>query len=195
MTDGSLHDLITTVGIDLGKNVFHLIGMDRYGKILRRQKLARGQPEERLAGRPPRLIGPGACAGAHHVGRRLAALGREVRLVPAQYVKPFSKGQKNDYRDAEATAKALRRPTTRFVPLKGSEQLELHRTKVRELERLSPVPEAHGGQTLTFPGTTLRWPGRSSRRRAYSRTDRPRTSRPQSILPLTKVGSDDIKYG
>src|SRR4051794_32076638 len=79
VTDGSLHDLITTDGIELGKNVFHLIGMDRYAKILRCQKLARGQPEERLAGRPPRLIDLGACAGAHRVGRRLAALGHKVR--------------------------------------------------------------------------------------------------------------------
>jgi transposase len=87
MTNSTLHDLVTTIGIDLGKNSFHLIGMDKHGKILWRQKLARGQLEERLANRPPCLIGLEACAGAHHVGRRLAALGHEVRLIPAQYVK------------------------------------------------------------------------------------------------------------
>ena len=125
MTNSTLHDLVTTIGIDLGKNSFHLIGMDKDGKILWRQKLARGQLEERLANRPPCLIGLEACAGAHHVGRRLAALGHEVRLIPAQYVKPFLKGHKNDYRDAEAIAEAVQRPTMRFVPLKSGEQLEL----------------------------------------------------------------------
>ena len=75
MTNSTLHDLVTTIGIDLGKNSFHLIGMDKHGKMLWRQKLARGQLEERLANRPPCRIGLEACAGAHHVGRRLAALG------------------------------------------------------------------------------------------------------------------------
>jgi transposase len=134
MTNSTLHDLVTTIGIDLGKNSFHLIGMDKDGKILWRQKLARGQLEERLANRPPCLIGLEACAGAHHVGRRLAALGHEVRLIPAQYVKPFLKGHKNDYRDAEAIAEAVQRPTMRFVPLKSGEQLELqalHRVRSR----------------------------------------------------------------
>jgi transposase len=134
MTDSTLHDLVTTIGIDLGKNSFHLIGMDKHGKILWRQKLARGQLEERLANRPRCRIGLEACAGAHHVGRRLAALGHEVRLIPAQYVKPFLKGHKNDYRDAEAIAEAVQRPTMRFVPLKSGEQLELqalHRVRSR----------------------------------------------------------------
>jgi transposase len=134
MTDSTLHDLVTTIGIDLGKNVFHLIGMDKHGRILWRQKLARGRLEERLADLPPCLIGLEACAGAHHVGRRLAALGHDVRLIPAQYVKPFLKGHKNDYRDAEAIAEAVQRPTMRFVPLKSGEQLELqalHRVRSR----------------------------------------------------------------
>ena len=88
MTNSAVYDLVTTIGIDLGKNSFHLIGMDKHGKILWRQKLARGQLEERLVNRPPCLIGLEACAGAHHIGRYLTALGHEVRLIPAQYVKP-----------------------------------------------------------------------------------------------------------
>jgi transposase len=80
------------------------------------------------------LIGMEACAGAHHVGRQLAGLGHDVRLIPATYVKPFLKGHKNDYRDAEATAEAVQRPTMRFVPLKSSDQLDLqalHRVRSR----------------------------------------------------------------
>ena len=66
-----------------------------------------------------------ACAGAHHLGRKLEKLGHEVRLLPAQYVKPYLKGHKNDFRDAEAIAEAVQRPTMRFVPLKSAEQLDL----------------------------------------------------------------------
>ena len=75
-----------------------------------------------------------ACAGAHHIGRQLAALGHEVRLIPAKYVTPFVKGHKNDYRDAEAIAEAVQRPTMRFVALKSTEQLDLqslHRVRSR----------------------------------------------------------------
>src|ERR687883_3930 len=142
MTNGTLHDLVTTIGIDLGKNVFHLIGMDEHGKTLWRQKLARGRLEERLANRPPCLIGLEACAGAHHVGRRLAALGHEVRLIPARYVKPFLKGHKNDYRDAEAIAEAVQRPTMSFVAIKTPEQMDLlalHRVRSRRVSQRTGV--------------------------------------------------------
>jgi transposase len=125
---------ITTIGIDLGKNNFHLTGLDEQGAIVLRQKLSRGQLDQRFVNLPPCLIGMEACAGAHHLGRRLAALGHNVRLMPAQYVKPFVKGQKNDYRDAEAIAEAVGRPTMRFVPLKSAEQLDLqarHRIRSR----------------------------------------------------------------
>ena len=73
----------------------------------------------------PCLIGMEACAGSHHVSRKLIALGHDARLMPAKYVKPFLKGHKNDYRDAEATAEAVQRPTMRFVATKTEEQLDL----------------------------------------------------------------------
>src|SRR5215831_5933707 len=125
---------ITVVGIDLGKNTFHLTGLDERGAIVIRQKVSRGQLEHRFVNMPPCLIGMEACAGAHHLGRQLAALGHNVRLIPAQYVKPFLKGHKNDYRDAEAIAEAVTRPTMRFVPLKTADQLDLqtlHRVRSR----------------------------------------------------------------
>ena len=100
---------IAVIGIDIGKNVFHLIGLDRRGAIVMKAKLSRSQLENRLTNLPPCLIGMEACVGSHHVSRKLIALGHDTRLMPAQYVKPFLKGHKNDYRDAEAIAEAVQR--------------------------------------------------------------------------------------
>lgn len=126
MTDIARHDeSVATIGMDLGKNSFHLIGMDARGKVIVRQKLTRGRLEQYMATLQPCLVGVEACAGAHHIGRRLRAFGNDVRLIPGQYVKPFRTGQKNDYRDAEAIAEAVQRPTMRFVPIKSAEQLDL----------------------------------------------------------------------
>jgi len=125
---------ISTIGIDLGKNTFHLVGLDRRGAIVSQLKLSRAQIERRLANLPPCLIGMEACSGSHHIGRQLTALGHDVRLIPAQYVKPFLKGHKNDYRDAEAIAEAVQRPTMRFVAIKTPEQMDLlalHRVRSR----------------------------------------------------------------
>jgi transposase len=125
---------IAVIGIDIGKNVFHLIGLDNSGAIVLKAKLSRSQLENRLANIPPCLIGMEACPGSHHLSRRLVALGHDARLMPAQYVKPFLKGHKNDYRDAEACAEAVQRPTMRFVATKTEEQLALqalHRVRAR----------------------------------------------------------------
>ena len=129
---------ISTIGIDLGKNSFHLVGLDGRGAIALQVKVSRGQLERRLANIPRCLIGMEACAGAHHIGRQLEALGHDVRLIPAQYVKPFLKGHKNDYRDAEAIAEAVLRPTMRFVRIKTPEQMDLlalHRVRSRLVSR------------------------------------------------------------
>jgi transposase len=125
---------IATIGVDLGKNTFHLVGLDKRGAIVLQQKVSRGQLERRLANIPRCLIGMEACSGSHHIGRQLAALGHDVRLIPAQYVKPFLKGHKNDYRDAEAIAEAVQRPTMNFVAIKTPEQMDLlalHRVRSR----------------------------------------------------------------
>ena len=116
---------VATLGIDIGKNSFHLIGLDARGAIVLHQKLSRGQVEHRLANMPSCLIGMEACVGAHHLSRQLLALGHDVKLIPAQFVKPFRKSHKNDFRDAEAIAEAVQRPTMRFVPTKTVEQLDL----------------------------------------------------------------------
>jgi transposase len=100
-------------GIDIGKNSFHVVGHDKRGAIMLRQKWSRGQVETRLANLPPCLIGMEACVGAHHLSRKLRTLGHDARLMPAKYLRPYSKGQKNDFRDAEAIAEAVQRPTKR----------------------------------------------------------------------------------
>ena len=125
---------IAVVGIDIGKNSFHVVGHDQRGAIVLRQKWSRGQVETRLANTPPCLIGMEACVGAHHLSRKLTKLGHDARLMPAKYVRPYSKGQKNDFRDAEAIAEAVQRPTMKFVATKTAEQLDLqalHRVRER----------------------------------------------------------------
>src|SRR5262245_6102345 len=126
-------EAVATIGIDIGKNTFHLVGLDRNGAIVLRQKLSRRQIEARLAHPPPCLIGMEACVGAHHLSLQLKAYGHDARLMPAKYVRPCSKGQKNDFRDAEAIAEAVQRPTMKFVATKTSDQLDLQALhRVRE---------------------------------------------------------------
>jgi transposase len=134
--------IVTVIGIDIGKNTFHLVGLDKRGAIALRQKLSRGQVAARLANISPCLVGMEACVGAHHLSRQLLALGHDVKLVPAQFVKPFLKGQKNDFRDAEAVAEAVQRPTMRFVPTKSVDQLDLqalHRVRSRLVSQRTAI--------------------------------------------------------
>jgi transposase len=121
---GKHNSLIAAIGIDIGKNSFHVVGLDGRGAIALRQKWSRGQVEARLANMPARLIGMEARVGAHHLSRRLRLLGHDARLMPAKYVRAYSKGQKN-FRDAEAIAEAVQRPTMKFVAMKTADQLDL----------------------------------------------------------------------
>src|SRR5512140_2037785 len=130
----NLNDTVAVVGIDIGKNSFHVVGLDSRGAIVLRQKWSRGQVEARFANMPSCLIGMEACVGAHHLSRKLRTLGHDARLMPAKYVRPYSKGQKNDFRDAEAIAEAVQRPTMKFVATKTADQLDLqalHRVRER----------------------------------------------------------------
>src|SRR5712692_7653628 len=129
-----LSTTIAVIGVDIGKNSFHVVGLDKRGAIVLRQKWSRGQVETRLANMPPCLIGMEACVGAHHLSRKLKGLGHDARLMPAKYVRPHSKGQKNDFRDAEAIAEAVQRPTMKFVATRTADQLDLqalHRVRER----------------------------------------------------------------
>src|SRR5512144_961840 len=126
--------VIAVIGIDIGKNSFHIVGLDERGAIVLRQKWSRSQVGSRFANMPSCLIGMEACVGAHHLSRQLKALGHDARLMPARYVRPYSKGPKNDFRDAEAIAEAVQRPTMKFVVTKTADQLDLqalHRVRER----------------------------------------------------------------
>src|SRR5260370_1770904 len=125
---------IAVIGIDIGKNSFHVVGHDARGAIVLRQKWSRGQVEARLANIPPCLIGMEACVGAHHLSPKLASLGHDARMKPAKYVRPYSKGQTNDFNDAEAIGEAVQRPTIKFLATKTAQQLDLqalHRVRDR----------------------------------------------------------------
>src|SRR5262249_9455859 len=121
----SAQNAIAVVGIDVGKNSFHIVALDDRGAIVLRHKWSHKQLEDRFANQPPCLIEMEACVGAHHLSRKLKAFGHDARLMPANYVRPYSKGQKNDFRDAEAIAEAVQRPTMKFVTTKTADQLDL----------------------------------------------------------------------
>ena len=124
----------STIGIDTGKNTLHLIGLDDQGTIVLREKLSRSRIVSRLANVPRCLIGIEAGMATHYVARELIALGHDVRQVPPAYARPFRQAHKNDFRDAYAIAEAVQRPSTRCVPVKTDDQLDLqalHRVRSR----------------------------------------------------------------
>lgn len=126
------------LGIDLGKTVFHLVGLDSAGSVVIRKKCSRKQLLAFTANLQVQLIGMEACSGSHFLGRALREQGHEVRLIPAQYVKPYVQTNKSDFLDAEAIAEAVQRPRMRFVPIKTDEQLDLqalHRVRERWVMR------------------------------------------------------------
>lgn len=149
---------IRTVGIDLGKNVFHLVCMNEAGEIVKRRKCTRPQLFAFFRNLEPSLVGMEACASAHFIARTLVELGHDARLMPAQFVKPYLGTQKNDFLDAEAIAEAVQRPRLRTVPIKTREQLELqamHRVRDRLVSRRTAVSNQIRG-LLVEHGITLR---------------------------------------
>jgi transposase len=138
----------STIGIDTGKNTLHLVGLDEQGTIVLREKLARGRIGRRLANIPRCLIGIEAGMGTHYVTRELIALGHDVRQVPPAYARPFRQAHKNDFRDAYAIAEAVQRPTTRCVPVKTDDQLDLqalHRVRSRLIsDRTAVINQIRG---------------------------------------------------
>ena len=133
---------LTSIGIDLGKATFHLVALGGQGKVLVRKKLSRKQLLAYTANLPGSLIGMEACSGAHFMAAAIRSQGHQVRLIPAQFVKPFLKSNKNDFLDAEAIAEAATRQNMRFVPIKTDEQLDLqalHRVRDRLVQRRTAV--------------------------------------------------------
>lgn len=129
---------LISIGIDIGKDVFHVVGFGADAKIAFRRKIKRLGLSDTFRALPPSIIGMEACLSAHFISRTLRALGHEPRIIPAIYAKPFVKGQKNDYNDAEALAEAALRPNLRSVQEKTQDQLDLqacHRVRSRLVSR------------------------------------------------------------
>ncbi len=129
---------LASIGIDIGKDVFHLVGFDADGQIVLRRKIKRLALVSEFKKLPACIVGMEACLSAHFVSRTLRQLGFEPRIIPAKYTKPFIKGQKNDYNDAEAIAEAALRPNLRCVGEKTQDQLDLqalHRVRSRLVSR------------------------------------------------------------
>ena len=116
---------LASIGIDIGKEVFHLVGFGTDGKITFRRKIKRLALVDTFKGLPASVVGMEACLSAHFVSRALRQLGHQPRIIPSIYVKPFVKGQKNDYNAAEAFAEAALRPNLRTVREKIQDQLDL----------------------------------------------------------------------
>ena len=139
-----------TIGIDLGKTVFHLMDLNVRGEVVMRKTCSRAQRLRFTANQQVHLIGMEACRGAHFLGRALRGQGHQVRLAP-QYLKPYVKTNKNDYIDAEAIAEAVGRPTMRFVPIKSDDQLDMqsmHRVRERWVSDPKQVRSAPLGSRL-----------------------------------------------
>jgi len=133
---------IRSVGIDLGKTTFHVVALGESGKVLFKKKFTQKQLIAFTANLQTSLIGMEACSGAHFLGRALREQGHDVKLIPAQFVKPFVKSNKNDFLDAEAIAEAVDRKNMRFVPIKTDDQLDLqalHRVRDRLMTRRTSV--------------------------------------------------------
>src|SRR6202008_2487940 len=123
---------ISTIGLDLAKNVFQIHGIDASGAVVLRRALERAAVEKFFAQLPPCLVGREPCGSAHHWARTIGRYGHEGRLMPPAYVKPYVKRNKNDGRDAEGICEAVTRPTMRFVAVKSIEQqatLAVHGTR------------------------------------------------------------------
>ena len=132
---------IAVLGIDLGKNVCSVVGLDEGGRIVLRRRTRRDTLIALVSKMPACIVAMEACCGAHHLGRLFAAHGHDVRLMSPEYVRPYVKAQKNDDRDAEGIAEAAARPTMRFVEVKSEAQLDmqtLHRSRDRRTVLAGP---------------------------------------------------------
>jgi len=140
---------IATIGLDIAKSVFQVHGIEKNGSVIVQRRLRRSQVLGFFSKLLPCVVGIEACASSHFWAREIGALGHDVRLMPAAYVKPYVKRQKNDAADAEAICEAVTRPTMRFVPVKSPEQqsiMVLHKTRqmvMRQRTRLANTIRAH----------------------------------------------------
>ncbi|MBF0132260.1 MAG: IS110 family transposase, partial [Magnetococcales bacterium] len=138
MDKNSAEKEIMALGIDTGKNSFHLHGVDAKGHRVLRKHFNREKMLEFMVNLKPCLVGIEACGGSHHLARQLKDLGHDVRIMAPQFVKPYVKSNKSDKLDAEAICEAVQRPSMRFVPMKSTNQQDL-----QSLHRIRSMAVAH----------------------------------------------------
>ncbi|MGB1309895.1 MAG: IS110 family transposase, partial [Leucothrix sp.] len=174
---------IKVIGIDLGKSVFHLVAHDYRGQIEFRKKLSRQKLKEFLSNHPLTTIAFEACGGAHWLGRYCQAIGHRVKLLPPQYVRPYVKGNKNDFIDADAIAEASERPSMRFVAVK-SEQAQvisaIHRIRSGYIKERTAGMSRVGALLLEFGMSLPR--GHASMKRLFSWLATQRQSLPPMLM-------------
>src|SRR5690348_12413179 len=161
---------LAVIGVDIGKEVFHIVGLAVDGKIAFRKKVRRLGFEDAFEKLPPSIVGMEACLSAHFVSRVLRRLGHEPRIIPAIYIRPFVKCQKKDYSDAEAIAEAALRPNLRAVQEKSQDQLDLLRC-LRVRSRLVSRRTATINQIRAFlieQGITVRSGARALRNSLFT---------------------------
>lgn len=133
---------IKTVGVDIGKTWFHLVACNQAGKPITRHKLNRTTLSQFMSNLPICVVAMEACPGSQHLARSFQKLGHQVRLIAPKFIKPYVRGQKNDFNDAAAIAEAATRPTMRFVTIKSNEQLDMqavHRIRDRLIGQRTAV--------------------------------------------------------
>lgn len=153
---------VTTIGLDIAKRVFQVHGVDEIGRVVLRRQLKRRQLEGFFAKLPGCLVGLEACGTAHHWGRRLRALGHEVRLIPAAYAKAYVRRNKTDPADAEAICEAVSRPSMRFVPIKSAAEqaiASVHRVRDRLIAQRTMLLNALRAQMAEFGLVAATGPG------------------------------------
>ena len=158
---------ITRMGIDLGKNTFHVCAMDRAGHVVLEKRFTRRGLEKFARAHEPCVVGMEACGGAHHWARTLRGLGYDARLMSAQFVKAYVKSNKNDWRDAEAICEAVGRPTMRYVPVKTVQQQSmqhLHRARSLAVRQRTALANQMRGFLFEY-GLVVRQGIRALRRR------------------------------
>ncbi|ARD43140.1 IS110 family transposase [Colwellia sp. PAMC 21821] len=142
---------ITTIGLDIAKSIFHMFAVNKNGRFVKKKQLRRKQVLSFMATLEPCLIVMEACGSANYWARKFIELGHQVKLIAPQYVKPFVKGNKNDYNDAEGIAEAAQRPTMRFVPIKSIEQQDIQNFH-RQRERIKKERKALASQVRGLLG-------------------------------------------
>ena len=144
---------ITRVGIDLGKSAFHVHAVDRRGQVVVERRLTRRALSRFMAELEPCVVGLEACGGAHYWARELRGMGHDTRVMSAQFVRPYVKSNKNDFRDAEAICEAVSRPSMRFVPVKSVEQQDLqhlHRVRAQAVAQRTALANQVRGFLLEY---------------------------------------------